>query len=266
MHYEFNLVSGDDIIGLSGLTLVGASSALHVGPLPPDVRRVLGPVINSGLVLSTRLTVGTTVGQVLTVRFGGANDGTTDDTPPSPGTALVRPVGAGLTGAARARAWRRRPPGSACSARSVRCGSSGSASPSPPKDRRVTWSGSRCSLAGAQWRSAAAWRRCRPPPRPSKPATSPCNWPTSASPFSVPTPRWTGTPRCTRSCSSTRRWAVPPFSSSPRCHVEHPVAVPTASHPRPGASTSRKRGLPRSGAVAVGCSGQTRQCRAADDK
>jgi hypothetical protein len=43
--------SGDDIIGLSGLTLVGASSALRVGPLPPDVQQVLGPVINSGLVL-----------------------------------------------------------------------------------------------------------------------------------------------------------------------------------------------------------------------
>ena len=63
--------SGDDIISLSNLRIVGASDALPA-VVPPDAEPVIGPVVNSGLMLSAELKAGTAVDQPLTVRFGGA--------------------------------------------------------------------------------------------------------------------------------------------------------------------------------------------------
>lgn len=85
---------GDDILALSILRLVAATTALPAYQPPPDVQQIIGPVINSGLVLSAELKAGTAIDEPLTVRFGGANDGTATDTPPPPPgqAALVRPA------------------------------------------------------------------------------------------------------------------------------------------------------------------------------
>ena len=87
--------SGDDIISLSHPRIVGASTALPAYQPPPAVKEIIGPAINSGLVLSVELMVGKDVDDTLTVRFGGANDGTALDTPPSQSQlALPAPPGA----------------------------------------------------------------------------------------------------------------------------------------------------------------------------
>lgn len=97
---------GEDILSLSILRLVGATTALPAYQPPPSVQEIVGPVINSGLVLSAELKAGPAVDEPLTVRFGGANDGTSSDTPPpaqagSAERALPAPEAAG-TGASPA--------------------------------------------------------------------------------------------------------------------------------------------------------------------
>jgi hypothetical protein len=82
--------SGDDIISLSNLRIVGASSALPAYPPPPEVQQVIGTVVNSGLMLSAELKAGTAIDQTLTVRFGGAGGGSPADTSPSQTAIAVR--------------------------------------------------------------------------------------------------------------------------------------------------------------------------------
>jgi len=94
--------SGDDIISVTDLRIVGASSVVPAYTPPPAVRAIVGPVINSGLVLSVDLKVGTAVNETLTVRFGGANDGTSSDTPPGQELAAVAPRDGGNSAAPQA--------------------------------------------------------------------------------------------------------------------------------------------------------------------
>ena len=61
---------GDDIISLSNLRIAGASAALPA-VVPPDAAAIIGPVVNSGLMLGAELKAGTAIDQTLTVRFGG---------------------------------------------------------------------------------------------------------------------------------------------------------------------------------------------------
>ena len=82
---------GDDILALSILRLVAATTVLPAYQPPPAVQEILGPTISSGLVLSAELKAGTALDEPLTVRFGGANDGTATDTPPPSGQAELAP-------------------------------------------------------------------------------------------------------------------------------------------------------------------------------
>ncbi len=84
--------SGDDIISLSNLRIVGASGVLPA-VVPPDAQPVIGPVVNSGLMLSAELKVGTAVDQTLTVRFGGTGGGPPADTSSSQAAIAVRAPG-----------------------------------------------------------------------------------------------------------------------------------------------------------------------------
>ena len=88
--------SGDDIISLSNLRIAGASSALPA-VVPPDAEQIIGPVVNSGLMLSAELKAGTAVDQTLTVRFDGTGGGPPADTPPSQAVVAARAPGGGAS-------------------------------------------------------------------------------------------------------------------------------------------------------------------------
>jgi hypothetical protein len=78
--------SGDDVLSLSGLRIVAATSVLPAAAPPPEVADVVGSVLTSGLQLFADLKVGTTSVNRLTVNFGGGGD-----RPALPGP--VRPAG-----------------------------------------------------------------------------------------------------------------------------------------------------------------------------
>lgn len=76
--------SGMDVIALEDLRIVAATTTLPVYTESPELAEIFGGVVNSGLVLSVELRVGTDYRQAFSVRFGGADDGTQYDTPPPP--------------------------------------------------------------------------------------------------------------------------------------------------------------------------------------
>jgi hypothetical protein len=84
--------SGDERISLSDLRVVGAGKVVPEYSPTPQLERIVGPSVSSGLALSTKLELGTAINQTLTVRFGGADDGSAIDTPPN------MPAGALATG------------------------------------------------------------------------------------------------------------------------------------------------------------------------
>ena len=88
--------SGDDIISLSNLRIVGASTVLPAD-VPPDAQPVIGPAVNSGLMLSAVLKAGADIDQTLTVRFGGAGGGPAADTSPSQAVVATRAPGGGAS-------------------------------------------------------------------------------------------------------------------------------------------------------------------------
>jgi hypothetical protein len=73
---------GMDVISVSNLRFVGATSAIPLYTPTPELLNVLGTQINSGLVLSIDLNIGTLFSETFSVRFGGLDDGTASDTPP----------------------------------------------------------------------------------------------------------------------------------------------------------------------------------------
>jgi hypothetical protein len=84
--------SGYDTFALSDLRVVGATTVLPVYTATEHqkqhLEQIIGPTVNSGLVLSVQVEIGTAVNLPLSVRFGGADDGSSSDTPPGT-TALV---------------------------------------------------------------------------------------------------------------------------------------------------------------------------------
>lgn len=72
---------GMDVISINNLRFVGATTAL-----PPytstEVTEVLAPPVNSGLVLSIDLNIGSLFSETFSVRYGGLDDGSATDTPP----------------------------------------------------------------------------------------------------------------------------------------------------------------------------------------
>jgi hypothetical protein len=73
---------GMDVISVDNLRFVGATSAIPVYTPTPQLLNVFGTQINSGLVLSIDLNIGTLFTETFSVRFGGLDDGTASDTPP----------------------------------------------------------------------------------------------------------------------------------------------------------------------------------------
>jgi hypothetical protein len=73
---------GMDVISVDNLRFVGATSAIPLYTPTPELMNVLGSQINSGLVLSVDLNIGTLFSETFSVRFGGLDDGTASDTPP----------------------------------------------------------------------------------------------------------------------------------------------------------------------------------------
>jgi hypothetical protein len=79
-----NLVpAGDDVIALQDVRIVAATSALPSYVATDQLTAILGSVVNSGLVLTIDLQVGTSIQQAFSVRFGGSDDGTASDLPPT---------------------------------------------------------------------------------------------------------------------------------------------------------------------------------------
>lgn len=76
--------SGMDTISVNNLRFIGATQALPLYTPTPELDNILGSQINSGLVLSIDLAVGSLFSETFSVRFGGLNDGSADDTPPPP--------------------------------------------------------------------------------------------------------------------------------------------------------------------------------------
>jgi hypothetical protein len=75
--------SGDDILSLTGLRIVAATSVLPALTPPPDVEDIVGSVLTSGLQLFAELKVGTASEDKLSVSFGEAGQ------PSLPGTAAA---------------------------------------------------------------------------------------------------------------------------------------------------------------------------------
>jgi hypothetical protein len=73
---------GMDVISVDNLRFVGATSAIPLYTPTPELINVLGTQVNSGLVLSIDLNIGTLFSETFSVRFGGLDDGTASDTPP----------------------------------------------------------------------------------------------------------------------------------------------------------------------------------------
>lgn len=73
---------GMDVIAVDNLRFVGASSAIPLYTSTPELEAVFGSEINSGLVLSVDLNIGTLFTETFSVRFGGLDDGTANDVPP----------------------------------------------------------------------------------------------------------------------------------------------------------------------------------------
>ncbi len=74
---------GMDVIAVNNLRFVGATSAIPVYSPSPRLLQILGTQINSGLVLSIDLNIGSLFSETFSVRFGGLDDGTAIDTPPT---------------------------------------------------------------------------------------------------------------------------------------------------------------------------------------
>jgi hypothetical protein len=73
--------AGDDVLALTSLRLLAATSTLPVYASAPLLDAVFGTAVNSGLVLSVDLQIGNSQTETFTVRFGGTNDGTANDQP-----------------------------------------------------------------------------------------------------------------------------------------------------------------------------------------
>ncbi len=73
---------GMDVISVNNLRFIGATAAIPVYTSTPQLENVLGTQINSGLVLSIDLNIGTLFSETFSVRFGGLDDGTAIDIPP----------------------------------------------------------------------------------------------------------------------------------------------------------------------------------------
>jgi hypothetical protein len=74
---------GEGTIELSELRIVGANTARPSVELTDQQKTILGPEVTRGLALSVLLAVGTEFREPLSIRFGGADDASEDDTPPS---------------------------------------------------------------------------------------------------------------------------------------------------------------------------------------
>jgi hypothetical protein len=92
--------SGDDVIELKDVRIVAATMELPAYTDNPELDTIIGSVVNSGLVLTVNLQIGSAINKSISVRFGGSDDGTSSDTPPvgpeigfiapgEPGTALA---------------------------------------------------------------------------------------------------------------------------------------------------------------------------------
>lgn len=75
--------SGYAALSINELRLVGATEALPVFTPTPLDTDILGDVISSGLALSIDFSVGNLAPETFTVRFGGSDDGSASDTPPT---------------------------------------------------------------------------------------------------------------------------------------------------------------------------------------
>ncbi len=79
-----NLVpSGDDVLSITNLRFVGATTNLPAITLTTRQQAILGTQVSSGITLSIDFSVGTLVQESFTVRFA-LNDGSAYDTPPPP--------------------------------------------------------------------------------------------------------------------------------------------------------------------------------------
>jgi hypothetical protein len=76
--------SGMDTVSVNNLRFIGATQALPLYTSTPELENILGSQINSGLVLSIDLAVGSLFSETFSVRFGGLDDGSAADTPPPP--------------------------------------------------------------------------------------------------------------------------------------------------------------------------------------
>lgn len=74
---------GMDVISVDNLRFVGATSAIPLYTPTQELNNILGTQINSGLVLSIDLNIGTLFSETFSVRFGGLDDGTASDVPPT---------------------------------------------------------------------------------------------------------------------------------------------------------------------------------------
>jgi hypothetical protein len=77
---------GMDVISVNNLRFVGATPSIPLYTSQGVLDNVFGPEVNSGLVLSIDLNIGTLFSETFTVRIGGLNDGTSTDTPPPTNT------------------------------------------------------------------------------------------------------------------------------------------------------------------------------------
>ncbi|HEX2093695.1 MAG TPA: DUF6603 domain-containing protein [Longimicrobiaceae bacterium] len=76
--------AGMDVIALDDLRIVAATTALPLYTETEELAEIFGGIVNSGLVLSVVIRIGTEYRQLFSVRFGGADDGSQYDTPPPP--------------------------------------------------------------------------------------------------------------------------------------------------------------------------------------
>jgi len=84
--------TGDDVLALTSLRLLAATTTLPVYTSTPLLKAAFGTAVNSGLVLSADLQIGKAQTETFTVRFGGTNDGTASDRPAGAAPAAV-PLG-----------------------------------------------------------------------------------------------------------------------------------------------------------------------------